>query len=493
MIRNRAPRLPDAEQFAVTWGIPDDFGGMTSALLQRSAAFAAAGRPVTVLTFDDRLDTTALVERMRSAGLLAPGVAVAHLWDWLAAHPVAAGAGADRVFTPLGEGEDERHDGVLRRRTRRGADGSVLQVDRYRPDGSLLVSDRRDVTQPGVLGGRSVVLCDTQGSPVRGWGSVWALYRFWLDALTGQRRAVLIVDSKTSARFVRGYRRSHALTVHLVHSSHRGADGAFKASRRDVLEHADEYDGIVVLTERQRRELEHDLTVGAHVAVVPNARDLGDLIAAPLDRARGRGVMLASLTGRKRVPHAVAAVARASRPVRLDVYGDGDRRGEVEASIAAEGAAERVVLHGHRRGASGAFRDGDFSLLTSTAEGAPLVLVESMAAGCIPIAYDIEYGPSDMIRDGVDGYVVPAGDVAALAERIDRLQDLPEDALRAMRASAREASLGYTDEAVTQRWSQVLAEAAARKGWATEERGAVERAIGGLRRRIQTRRGLPAD
>ncbi|GMA27354.1 glycosyltransferase [Arenivirga flava] len=466
---------------------------MTSALLQRSAAFAAAGWPVTVLTFDDRLDTAAVVERMRASGALAPGVAVTQLWDWLAAHPVTAGAGADRLFTPLGDGEDEHHEGVLRRRTRRGPDGTVLQVDRYRPDGSLLVSDRRDVTEPGVLGGRSVVLCDAHGEPVRGWGSVWALYRFWLDALTDRRRAVLIVDSKTSARFVRGYRRAHALTVHLVHSSHRGADGAFKASRREVLEHADQYDAVVVLTERQRRDLEHDLTVRAHVAVVPNARELDELIAAPIDRPRGRGVMLASLTGRKRVPHAVSAVARASHAVRLDVYGDGDRRGEVEAAVAAEGAAERVVLHGHRSGASGAFRDGDFSLLTSTAEGAPLVLVESMAAGCIPIAYDIEYGPSDMIRDGVDGYVVPAGDVAALAERIDRLQELPEDAVRAMRASAREASLGYTDEAVTQRWSQVLEAAAARKGWRAEHRGPVERVLGGLRRRVQARRALPAD
>lgn len=493
MTRDSTPRLPDADQFAVTWGIPDDFGGMTSALLQRSAAFAASGRPVTVLTFDDRLDTADVVERMRSEGALAPGVDVAHLWDWLADHPVAAGAGAGRLFTPLDSGEDEHHDGVLRRRTRRGPDGTVLQVDRYRPDGSLLVSDRRDVAEAGVLGGRSVVLCDAQGSPVRGWGSVWALYRFWLDALTAERRAVLIVDSKTSARFVRGYRRPDVLTMHLVHSSHRDAAGAFKASRRDVLEHADEYDGIVVLTDRQRRDLEQDLTVAAHVAVVPNARDLGDLVAAPLERPRGRGVMLASLTGRKRVPHAVTAVARAARPVRLDLYGDGDRRDEVQATIAAEGAADRVVLHGHRAGASSAFREGDFSLLTSTAEGAPLVLVESMAAGCIPIAYDIEYGPSDMIRDGVDGFVVAAGDVAALSERIERLQDLPEETVRRMRTAAREASLGYTDEAVTRRWAEVLGEAAVRKGWTVRQRGLAERALGGLRRRVQARRALPAD
>ena len=33
------------------------------------------------------------------------------------------------------------------------------------------------------------------------------------------------------------------------------------------------------------------------------------------------------------------------------------------------------------------------------------MLVESMASGCIPIAYDIDYGPSDIITDGVDGFL----------------------------------------------------------------------------------------
>ena len=44
--------LTATRQFAVTWGIPDDFGGMTRALLARSAAFARRGAPVDVLTFD---------------------------------------------------------------------------------------------------------------------------------------------------------------------------------------------------------------------------------------------------------------------------------------------------------------------------------------------------------------------------------------------------------------------------------------------------------
>ncbi|WP_200914854.1 glycosyltransferase [Arthrobacter sp. Leaf234] len=44
-----------------------------------------------------------------------------------------------------------------------------------------------------------------------------------------------------------------------------------------------------------------------------------------------------------------------------------------------------------------------FTLLTSTTEGLPLVLLEAMSGGCLPIAYDIPYGPADLIEDA--GYV----------------------------------------------------------------------------------------
>ena len=49
-----------------------------------------------------------------------------------------------------------------------------------------------------------------------------------------------------------------------------------------------------------------------------------------------------------------------------------------------------------------------FLLLTSRSEGSPLVLVEAMAAGCLPIAYDVRYGPSDLIRNGRNGFLVRA-------------------------------------------------------------------------------------
>ena len=476
--------------FAVTWGLPDDFGGMTSVIFRRSAGFARAGAPVTVLTFDDRLDTGRFTADLRARGVIAPDVTVLHLWDWLAAHPVRASDGVgDLPFAPIESPGDDRSpgspsgdlvsetvlDGVVRRRERRAPDGAVLQVDRYRPDGSLLASDLRDTDQHGRPGGRAVVVCDTDGRPVAGWTSVWGLYRHWLDLVTDGQRSMLVVDSKTAARFVVGYRRRHVATVHVLHSAHRSADGEpgrpIKASRRDVLAKSHKFDAIVALTERQRSDLEADLP-RARVVVVPNPGPDAPAPRVPLTRPAHRGVVVASLTSRKRVGDAVAAAVSAGVP--LDVYGDGPDRAALLERLRVAGAETVVRLHGHHPDARRAFREASFSLLTSTSEGAPLVLLESMAAGCIPIAYDVRYGPRDMIRDGVDGFVVPRGDVEAVAARIREIVGMPEHRRRRMRRAGRRAAARYGEARVTKQWSALFADIAARR-WpvAGRTRGAV--------------------
>ena len=99
-------------------------------------------------------------------------------------------------------------------------------------------------------------------------------------------------------------------------------------------------------------------------------------------------------------------------------------------SSAETGSAAQVVLHGYAPGAAQHFAAASFSLMTSTTEGQSLVLLESMAAGCVPIAYDIRYGPSELLVDGETGFLVPGGDVSALADTIERFLALPVKRVR---------------------------------------------------------------
>jgi poly(glycerol-phosphate) alpha-glucosyltransferase len=430
---------------------------MTNALLHRSRAFVRfGGVGVDVLTFDARPDYPEVEERLRAAGEIVDGMRLLNLYDWLRVRPLPGGSlRLERhPLTPIAPGEEharaERAGRVLSR-TRLADDGvTVLQADHYRPDGTLVLSDRRDVRTRGVLGGRSVVLCDATGAPVRSWGRIWHLYRAWLDHLTGRRPSWLLVDSKTSANFMLDYRRRHVVTVHVVHGSHlaSGDDprGGLSAVRRAVFERLAAFDSVVVLSERQRREI---VRRGARIRVVPNARP--HHAAAPAVAERRGVVVLASLTSRKRVDHAVQATLAAG--LDLDVYGEGDERTALERLAAT--APGRVRLHGYRDDARMALTEASVVLLTSSSEGFPLVLVEAMGAGCVPVAYDVRYGPRDLIRRGT-GFLVPPGDIGALTSTLRRVAHLDPTRLDRMRRRGRRVARRFDDARVTRRWAREL-------------------------------------
>jgi poly(glycerol-phosphate) alpha-glucosyltransferase len=424
---------------------------MTTALLQRSRAFVRLGGvDVDILTFDARPDYPEVERRLRAAGEVIDGMRLLNLYEWLRENPLPGGSlrPLAHVFTPLGPAQP----GALTR-TRTAPDGAVLQIDHFRRDGSLLLSDRRDTHQQGVLGGRSVVLCDASGTPVRSWSRIHHLYAAWLDRLTRRQPSFMIVDSKTSARFMLSYRRPHVTTVHVVHNSHLAADGGLRESRRQVFEHLDDFDSVVLLTERQRQDVRRKLGRVPNLSVIPNAAHAVE--PGPDERDPHRGVVLASLTSRKRVDHAMRAAA-AVPGVALDVYGDGELRPRLEALETSS-----VRLRGYRRDARRELQTASFLVATGSSEGLPLVLIEAMAAGCIPIAYDVPYGASDMI-DGVNGVLVPSGDVDALAAAIRDLSAASPAELARRRQHARRTAEHYTDAAITERWRRELRAAARR-------------------------------
>lgn len=488
-----APRLPPGRHFALTWGIGDRYGGMTNAMLRRSRSFRRVGGvDVDILTLDDRADYPALVSRLHAAGELIDGITVRNLWDDLRGHPPRSKGRVPDAVAPLAPLDDDvvaECDGVILSRMRSATGGGPVDVDRFRRDGSILATERADNRS------RRIVVYAEDGTPIRSWKSKWSLYRWWFDRLTAGKTSYLLVDSKTAARSVADYRRENVTTVHIVHASHRlrGRAGTLRSSRESVLRRAGDFDDVVVLTARQKVDLVADLAaldVSARIRVIPN--EVESLPPTGEPRSDAVGVVVASLDSRKRLTHAVDAVAHArkvDRRIRLDLFGDGPRESEIRAHIDELGIEEHVRFHGYRPDARTAFRSAGFSLLTSTSEGLPLVLAESMAAGCIPIAYDIRYGPADMIRDGADGFLIPEGDVELMARRIAELQSMPASGLAAMRRCAMARAAEFSDVAVTRRWARELRSAfdAKRIASAREQPlpARLRRRAGVVRRRVQ--------
>ena len=59
--------------------------------------------------------------------------------------------------------------------------------------------------------------------------------------------------------------------------------------------------------------------------------------------------------------------------------------------------------------------------MSSYAEGLPMVLVESASFGIPSVAFDINTGPSDIIENGVSGFLVTDGDLGEYARALEKL------------------------------------------------------------------------
>ncbi len=469
--------LPPGSQYALTVNVLPSYGGMTASMLQRSRAFVQhAGKEVTILTTDHDTDHEETRLRLRERGAMVDGMHLLNMWEDVRAWDDVMLAGAQAsfehavpdAFEPL-----DRHRAHVvspRRRELRDDDGEPLQIDFLRDDGTLLASDLYPSPDPA---DRRLTLCDTSGRPLGSWTRGFSLVALWLDQLPRDPVAWIIVESKSSANLMCEYERPDVAKLHVVRGSHlKSGPGTpvereLIQSRRPVMENLAAWDAIVLLTDSQRADIEARFGERENITVLPNSRNMPAKLAS-VRRRRGRGVMLVSLDSRKRVDHAIRAMVKAKRkmPRRrpwLDVWGRGPYEAAMRKLIKKLDAP--VSLKGHSPAASDAFSKASFSLLTSRSEALPGVLLESMGRGCIPISYDLPYGPADIITHGVDGFLVPNSDINALADQICQVVRMPHKDLAAMRRAAHRSAQEYGDERAVQRWSDLMAAIAKRRGF----------------------------
>jgi glycosyltransferase involved in cell wall biosynthesis len=107
------------------------------------------------------------------------------------------------------------------------------------------------------------------------------------------------------------------------------------------------------------------------------------------------------------------------------------------ASMLAHPSVERL---GHRRDVPGLLRRSDALVLPTIEEGSPLVVLEALASGCVPVVSDVCAG---ICRHMENALVHAVGDVDSLAEHITRL-DEDRDLLERLRRGAIETAPAYT-------------------------------------------------
>jgi glycosyltransferase involved in cell wall biosynthesis len=148
--------------------------------------------------------------------------------------------------------------------------------------------------------------------------------------------------------------------------------------------------------------------------------------------------------------------------VRLVVIGEGERKAELLALAEELGIDGRTTFLGVRRDVPELLPGFDIACLSSMYEGLPITLIEAMAAG-LPIVTTNSGSVSDLVEDGKEGFLVPVGDVATFADRIERLAR-DESLRRQLGKSGRvRVENAFTIEHTARGYEELLTDLVARK------------------------------
>ena len=159
---------------------------------------------------------------------------------------------------------------------------------------------------------------------------------------------------------------------------------------------------------------------------------------------------------------AFARIVPAFPDWKLMIWGEGPERASLERLRVAVGLKDQVLLPGVSEHPGGWIEGCDAFVLSSRYEGWGNVLLEAMASGLPVVSFDCQWGPSEMIQDGVDGLLVSPEDLAALSKALAKI--LGDQGLRErLGANAAVAARRYSHDRIVATWNLVLATAVERK------------------------------
>lgn len=488
--------LPAGHYFFVLEGIPENFGGLTKACLARARAFAhQANQSVSILLLRARADYDLERRDLAERGLLSPPARLRYLHEDLADWDYRADPGAvpdsppgltptlleRSVPPPIGlRAKTRARWREFRKQGPEIAAGEVWRIDWHTRDGDLRVQDhlrddgtlymRREIHQKdGKDLTTTLSLHDRQQRERDRYRTVPELSREWVKRLTGDERAFLVVDGQAIGQHLRKVRSKNRFVFQVMHGTHIRPpiriDAPLRPLRTHMVRDLAEWDGLVLLTESQRRDLALRNGDRSNLVVIGNqSRPLPEW-PDPDGRTPQTALVVSRLVGGKRVGHTIRAfrkVVDRLPEAQLVIFGDGEERAKLEKVVAKLDLESSVTFRGHDPKAADAFRTATLSVLSSAWEGQPLAVLESLSAGCPVVAFDITYGPADMITDGVEGRLVPDDDTDALATAIvDVLSD--EESARSMSRAAWERSFAFDELHLVQRWADTFETAIAQR------------------------------
>jgi glycosyltransferase involved in cell wall biosynthesis len=141
---------------------------------------------------------------------------------------------------------------------------------------------------------------------------------------------------------------------------------------------------------------------------------------------------------------------------KLVILGEGGLRTDIETLIESLGLADSVLLPGWAGNVADWYARAQMFVLSSHIEGFPNALLEAMSHGVACVSYDCATGPAEIIRDGIDGRLVPlAAGADGLAAAINELGE-NEETRTQFATRAKQVRQRFAPEKIMLEWDRLL-------------------------------------
>lgn len=283
----------------------------------------------------------------------------------------------------------------------------------YDPSGKVQII-RQNLTSEKNTYVRNITLTDYNGQQYY-FATDEELETFFLNEIN-QKGDVFYSDR--SENFAKSFdmTNSELKIIAVLHNTHvrKGQDvvtGTMKRGVYDyVLTHPQHLAGIICSTEQQKKDLLKRFDNLPPVTVIPVGCAIHHNVKTK-KRNHHRIICMARYSPQKQLMHQVRAVEKLVPEfpdIELNLFGSGSREGELKAYISEHNLGKNVLLRGFQKNLNEEYAKGSLFLQTSTEEGFSLSTIEALSYSVPVIGYDINYGPSEMIIDGKNGFLVTA-------------------------------------------------------------------------------------
>lgn len=255
----------------------------------------------------------------------------------------------------------------------------------------------------------------------------------------------------------------HVKVITTIHNLHVIINDKKKTSHinsnyTNLFKNLEAPDAIIVQTNIQKKEILDEFGDSENVYSIPHSYDFNDTDTVFDERDLTKAVYFARYDIDKKHELAIEAfidVVEAIPDAQFHCFGVGHRLNELQNLVKDLGMTRNIFLHDWCDNVVAEYESSALSIISSPSESFSLTIAESLLHGCPVVAFDVPYGPRELILSDENGYLVPYEDTKMMADKIIQIMKNPELQKR-LSLNARKSAARYSEKEVSTKWLEVF-------------------------------------